>query len=249
MIIEYHRPQNLDEALKLLARQEPKTVPLGGGSSLSHYKGDPIAVVDLQNLGLNQVEIQGTTLKVGATATLQQLLDFPGTPEPLKKAIQWEVSLNLRNTSSIAGTLVMADGRSTIATILLAMDTRFTWMPGKEEMSLPEWLPNRTIPKGSIISEILIPLQGSVQYESIGRTPADTPVVIVAMNKKPSGQVRIAAGGFGPAPVTAFDGMLKEIDVIHAIENVFMRSDDSWASAEYRKNAASIITRRLLLND
>ena len=31
MIVEYHRPNNLDEALLLLSRDYPHTVPLGGG--------------------------------------------------------------------------------------------------------------------------------------------------------------------------------------------------------------------------
>ena len=35
MIIEYHRPETIDEALDLLARSQPATVPLGGGTVLN----------------------------------------------------------------------------------------------------------------------------------------------------------------------------------------------------------------------
>ena len=53
MITTYHRPQTLDEALTLLA--QPNTLPLGGGTLLSHPTPDPVSVVDLQALGLNAI--------------------------------------------------------------------------------------------------------------------------------------------------------------------------------------------------
>lgn len=246
MIIEYNRPETMEEAFKLLARQNPQTVPLAGGSTLSHAQGDPLAVVDLQNLGLNKIEIHENTLCIGAAATLQQIYDFPGTPDALKTSIQWEVSSNLRNTSSLAGTLVMADGRSVIATILLAMGAHFTWMPQNKDIFLEDWLTGRTIPKGTLITEIQIPLNGQIHCESIGRTPADTPVVIVSVFQHTSSQKRIAVGGFGPSPLLAANGVLSTDEAVHAVKKIFKDADDAWASAEYRKNAASILTRRLL---
>jgi CO/xanthine dehydrogenase FAD-binding subunit len=53
MIIEYFRPQSLEETLLLLSRPYPVTVPLGGGVKLSRRIDEQIAVVDLQRLGLN----------------------------------------------------------------------------------------------------------------------------------------------------------------------------------------------------
>ena len=59
MIIAYHRPQTLDEALTLLSR--PNTFPLGGGTLLSHSKADSVEVIDLQALGLNSLRKAATT--------------------------------------------------------------------------------------------------------------------------------------------------------------------------------------------
>ena len=75
MITTYHRPKSLDDALKLLSRRTPITVPLGGGTVLSHQRGEDIEVVDLQALGLNGILERGKLLEVGATVTLQQLLE------------------------------------------------------------------------------------------------------------------------------------------------------------------------------
>jgi CO/xanthine dehydrogenase FAD-binding subunit len=62
MITMYHRPQTLDEALTLLA--QPNTVPLGGGTLLSHASTslsatNPVSVVDLQALGLDSINKKG----------------------------------------------------------------------------------------------------------------------------------------------------------------------------------------------
>ena len=75
MILEYHRPETLDEALALLRRKEPLTFPMGGGTVLNQPSDNNYAVVDLQALGLNKIEPRGNALIAGATLTLQALLE------------------------------------------------------------------------------------------------------------------------------------------------------------------------------
>ncbi len=113
MITDYYRPETLPEALELL--KQPDTLPLGGGTLLSTLKSASVKVVDLQALGLNTLEKKGNNLEIGATVTLQQLLESEYTPEALKTALKLEAPLNIRNAATVAGTLVAADGRSTFA--------------------------------------------------------------------------------------------------------------------------------------
>ncbi len=75
MITAYHRPESIDEALRLIGRSSPRTVPLGGGTLLSHAASGTLEVVDLQALGLGNIAKRGNILNVGATATLQALLE------------------------------------------------------------------------------------------------------------------------------------------------------------------------------
>ena len=89
MITAYHRPQTLDEALTLLA--QPNTLPLGGGTLLSHGISDSVQAVDLQLLGLDSLTKKGNELAIGATLTLQALLESEHSPEPLKRALKLEV--------------------------------------------------------------------------------------------------------------------------------------------------------------
>src|SRR5215510_1299470 len=124
MITAYHRPQTLDEALTLLA--QPNTLPLGGGTLLSHGMADSVQAVDLQLLGLDSLTKTGNNLELGATLTLQSLLETEYCPDALKSALKLEAPLNIRNAATVAGTLVACDGRSTCATVLLALDAKLT---------------------------------------------------------------------------------------------------------------------------
>ena len=144
MITAYHRPQSIEQALQLIARTSPPTYPLGGGTVLSHHRGEAIEVVDLQALGLNGISRRGKNLEVGATATLQQLLESPDCPPAMVSALKLEAPLNLRNSSSTAGTLVVCDGRSTWALVMLALDARLhVRRPSAEMMALGDFLPMR----------------------------------------------------------------------------------------------------------
>src|ERR1051325_1708647 len=122
MITSYHRPKTLEEALTLLT--QPNRIPLGGGTLLSKPTMDPVEVVDLQALSLDWIKKNGNNLEIGATVTLQQLLESEECPESWKQALKLEAPLNIRNAASVAGTLVACDGRSTFATACLALDAR-----------------------------------------------------------------------------------------------------------------------------
>jgi putative selenate reductase FAD-binding subunit len=126
MITTYHRPQTLDADLALLAR--PNAFPLGGGTLLATRppQADPISVVDLQSLGLDAIHKKGSNLEIGATVTLQALLENERCPAALKPALKLESPLNVRNSATVAGALVSCDGRSPFATALLALDARMT---------------------------------------------------------------------------------------------------------------------------
>jgi CO/xanthine dehydrogenase FAD-binding subunit len=241
MITAYHRPASLEEALTLLARTTPRTHPLGGGTLLSHGQTDSIEVVDLQALGLNHIQARGKNLEIGATATLQQLLDMKDCPEALRIGLKLEAPLNIRNAATVAGTVVTCDGRSSFITALLACDAKLTILnPKPQTVILGDYLPLR--PHG-LITVITMPLQIMLALEYVARTPADKPIVCVALAKWPSGRTRLAVGGFGEAPRLAMDGAETE-GLETAARNAFHEATDSWGSAEYRMDVAATLSKR-----
>jgi CO/xanthine dehydrogenase FAD-binding subunit len=251
MIIEYHRPNTLEEALSLLARSGVKTLPLGGGTCLNQPSQERFAVVDLQTLGLNMLERRGNTWALGATLTLQTLLENPGIAPALEVAIRQEASYNLRQAATAAGTLVSADGRSPFATALLALDAELELKSAaipSEWVSLGDLLPIRAERlSGRLITSITLPSNARLAYESVARTPVDLPIVCVALARWPSGRVRLALGGFGEAPALTFDGPeAGGLEV--AARDLYNSAGDEWASAEYRQDMAATLAKRCLLS-
>jgi putative selenate reductase FAD-binding subunit len=244
MITVYHRPKNLKETLDLL--KQPDTFPLGGGTLLSKPGPAPIEVVDLQALGLNALSLKGNALEIGATATLQQLLESPEVPDALKAAIKLEAPLNIRNTATVAGTLVTADGRSTLTTLMLALDAKVMMAGEETAISLGDFLPLRPDNvRGKLITAIEIPLNTKTAFETVARTPADKPIVCAALASWPSGRTRLVLGGYGKAPLLAMDGTEPE-GLETAASNAFHEAADEWASAEYRMDVAATLAKRCL---
>ena len=246
MITSYHRPETLSEALELLKQTD--TLPLGGGTLLSSLKSASVEVVDLQALGLSTLHKQGNSLGIGATVTLQALLESEHIPEALIVALKLEAPLNIRNAATVAGTLVAADGRSTFTTVMLALDAKLSTQPGEDEIEIGDFLPLRNEKlHGKLITGITIPLNVKLAFESVARTPADKPIVCAALAKWPSGRTRLALGGYGKSPLLAMDGTESD-DFVTAARNAFHEATDEWASAEYRMDVAATLSRRCFDN-
>ena len=256
MIVEYHRPQSLEDALILLARPEPPTLPMGGGASLNKPSSKEIAVVDLQDLGLDDYRKRGNFLDLGATLTLEVLFQRLDVLPDLKEAIRHEANRNLRQVATIAGTLISARGRSPFTTACLALEATLSVVPGvsngngkplePEILSLGDVLPLREERlRGRVVTLITLPLNARLAFRYVARSPADKPIVCAAAVAWPSGRVRVSLGGYGGAPVLAFDGPEQE-GAETAARNAYSQAGDKWASAAYREDVAGVLTARCL---
>jgi CO/xanthine dehydrogenase FAD-binding subunit len=250
MITAYHRPKTLDEALTLLT--QPNRTPLGGGTLLSKPGTDPVEAVDLQSLSLDSIKKSGNNLEIGATVTLQQLLESEHCPEALKSALKLEAPLNIRNAATVAGTLVACDGRSTFGTIMLALDAKIerTKLDNSKVESrisnIGDFLPLRNS-QGSLITAIIIPLNVKLAFDYVSRTPADKPIVCAALAQWNSGRTRLALGGHGKSPLLAMDGTEAE-GIETAARNAFHEATDEYGSADYRMDVAATLAKRCLEN-
>lgn len=246
MIIEYHRPNTIEQALQLLSRPVPKSYPLGGGSWLSRKRDEEFAVVDLQSLGLDEVEMAEGLLAIGATTRLQKLVENRNTPDWLKSVCVRETSRNLREMSTIAGILVTADGRSPVALAMAAANVRLHVLPGDEEISAARFFDSRkSKSRPWLITKIIVDPDIEVKSEFVARSPKDLPLVGVAVAFLNANLIRIAVGGFGEAPLIVYEGE-KSLLAIKEVLDSLKSSSDHWASAAYRQAAAGAIIERLL---
>ncbi len=244
MIIQYHRPRTLEEALALLSH--PDTRPLGGGTVLTQKSKESFSVVDLQALGLDKLHESGNELEIGAATHLQTLLESPLVTKALQAAIRLETPLNLRNMGTVAGTLMTCDGHSPFCVVMLALDTKCWLMTLNETLtiSLGDLLLLRNeFLRGKLITKIQIPLNVKLAFETIARTPADKPIVCVALAQWPSRRTRLAIGGWGQAPHLAMDGN-EPGGLREAARNATSDASDEWASTEYRMDVAEKLTQR-----
>lgn len=165
----------------------------------------------------------------------------------MRDAAHLEAAINLRNMATVAGTLVACDGRSAFATTMFALDAQLTIahhsLPTKQ-LSFGNFIPLREL-AGQLITQVNIPLNIGLAFEYVARTPADLPIICVALAQWPSGRTRLTLGGYGQCPLLAMDA--KDINGIEtAARNAFHDAGDEWASAEYRLDVAAALVRRCL---
>lgn len=243
--LEYYRPKTLEEALALLERG----VPLAGGTALTPRRYHLEAVIDLQDLGLDGLEVGETEVRVGAAVRLQRLVEEAGAPEVLRRACRQEAGWNLRNMATLGGAAASGDGRSPLLTVLLALDARLRLEPGSEEQALDAWLEARGKPPRRLITEIVLPRPEAAAYEQVARSPADRPLVAAALARHGDGW-RVALGGYGERPVRVpqAEAALAMGDLsaaARAAGEAYRQAGDAWASAEYRSEVAAVLVRRL----
>jgi CO/xanthine dehydrogenase FAD-binding subunit len=251
-ISQYHRPETMEEALKLLGRKTPFTIPLAGGTSIDHDYKSSFEVVDLQALHLDAIEQDGAHFLAGAMVTLQSLLELKGIVQGLANAIELEIPMNQRRMATLGGCIISSDGRSPLATALLALDAELVWELKAKQIGFGDWLSmregvlrNRIDPPGLVLTSIKWSSRLELCFHYVARTPDDRPIVCSAVAGWKSGRRRIALGGFGTSPLLILDGT-GDAGIEQAVRTAFNQAGDEWASAEYRQEIAWILTQRCL---
>jgi putative selenate reductase FAD-binding subunit len=247
MIIEYLRPTSIDEALKLISRSSPISIPVGGGSSIRRKaRKQDIAVVDLQALNLNSINISEEWIEIGAMATLNTIEAHSEIPDAIRDAILLEGTANTRNQVTLGGRLIAFSGRSALICSLIAADAMTIWdednklVPLGEWLALPDWKP------GKLLLAIKFSRKVPLAFEVVNRTKLDLPILCVSAARWKSGRVRVAVGGFGKCPQMVFDGLDAE-GVEKAAENACTNATDFHGSSEYRRAMAIVLVKRCLM--
>ena len=210
MIIEYLRPDTIEEAIDLLNRQNPRSIPLGGGTSLAQMRsGDATAVIDLQALGMRKIEIKNDFLEIGANVTLQQLHDFSQVPPAFQAAITREGNFNLRQKATVGGTVASAGGGSPFNALLQAGDAEIIWQPGLKPFSFKEFNRDNRKNNQGFISGIRIPYTSNYALESVSRTPLSESIICVCGAIQLDGTSRIViTEASNPLASVLFEGRL-----------------------------------------
>ena len=258
----YYRPENLDEALTLLA--QPDVVALGGGTKLlSNESGLSVyGVVDLQALGLNKIVLENDVLRVGATTKLVDLAEYlqenlatAVSSQLLQKAIKQAGPNTYRNAATIGGTIGEGIADSELLAALLVMDATLTIEnKGKAIVPLYDYLAEKR--EGLITSVSINASAGNGSSHRVARTPADYPIVSITCWQPPGETPRLAATGIAERPfrlskaeMALKDGLSETaVDAAtQAAKKACTHTGDFRGDSNYRAEMAAVLTKRALL--
>ena len=249
----YARATDLDHALELLADTDAKAIA-GGQSLIPVMKlriARPSLVVDISRLALKGVDVRDGELHVGPLTTWDELIESDSLSRPALTAIPECAArigdLQVRNLGTVGGSIAHADPASDMPAVLLALGARLRLRSpeGERELQLADALlgPFTTaIAPQELVIDVVVPVpprgSGSA-YRSVEHPASGFALVGAAALVTPAGAT-VALTGVGAAPFVLAEGDPKAAIAAAEIYG------DRFASAEYRRELASVLVERSL---
>jgi aerobic carbon-monoxide dehydrogenase medium subunit len=273
---DYIAAKSLDEAISLLAKHKDDAKLLAGGHSLLPAMKlrlmQPKVLIDLGRIkDLSYIKEEGGQIRIGAMTTHFQveISDLLRRACPLLPETASHLGdMQVRNKGTIGGSLVHSDPAADWPAAILAVGAELVATSAKGDRAIQasdffvEMLTTALQP-GEVLREIRIPTgKGKVgqAYVKVRHPASGFAVVGVAVNLSIDGGKCQSAGigitGVSPKAYRAgnVEGALKGASLdaktlaaaaAQAADGVDVNSD-LYASAEYRKQLASVYTRRAL---
>jgi CO/xanthine dehydrogenase FAD-binding subunit len=236
---EYYRPATVAEAVSLLAESGGRLAPLAGGAELVGQLETRAApgiqgVVDLRNLGLDGIDADEETIRLGATATLTDVMEHEVAGRMadgiLSRAARGEGPVNLRNAATVGGVVAGAAPDSEFYAALLALDARVVTVDSQGEST--QLLAEMGEVEGLITGVIIPRREPGSGLARIAVTPSDRPIVAAIAVVGEDGADRVALCGVAERPVLYG----QELDP----------PGDFKASGAYRLEMVDVVVRRAL---
>lgn len=227
LVVAYHRPTDLTEALDLLSSE--KRVPLAGGTVINaDRQPSDLEAVDLQGLGLDSVERNGDRVTLGAMVRLDTIMGLGD--DLLAEAARRELPSTLRTLATVGGTIGTAEADSLLIAALLVSDC----VVHRADGQLVELASYMLDPSGLILS-VEFTIGGHGHIECTGRTPMDTPIV-AAVGRKLDSEPAVALTGVDVRPIRLEPGASAE---------ALSPPADFRGSTEYRRHLAVTLAARV----
>jgi carbon-monoxide dehydrogenase medium subunit len=269
---DYESPRTLSEALELLSSREDAKILAGGHSLLPAMKlrlATPALLVDIGRIsGLNYIREVGDRISIGAMTTHVDVVSsavLRRYSPLLAQAAEQIGDTQVRNCGTIGGSLAQAHPAADYPAAVLALDADIiaTSRNGERPIRARDFFTgmfSTALRPDEIITEVRIPKtdgQG-VAYKKHHHPASGFAVVGVAVRlNTSSGRIDTVAIGITGVSHNAYRAAGVENalrgkpataiqDAATRAANVVEVLGDYYASAEYRKHLASVLTRRAL---
>ncbi len=251
----YVKPKTLEEAYEL--NQARSSRVMGGMMWMRLGNARVKTIIDLSDLGLDQIEDEGNVIKIGAMCTLRQIEQCEALKElygdGIAESVRHIVGVQFRNQATIGGSIYGRFGFSDVLTAFLALDT-FVELYDGGTIRLSEFV-NRRPDKDILLSIIVRKSKRKFRYESIRQTKTDFPVIACSVvtgmvHGQETWYFSVGARPMKAAllekqweiPSDASEEMIAEYAKQAASE--FTYGSNMRGSAEYRQHLAEVLIRR-----
>jgi carbon-monoxide dehydrogenase medium subunit len=271
---DYHRPETIDEAIRLMRDVQGARVLAGGHSLLPAMKlrlASPAALIDIGRIAqLKGVADSGGGLRIGALTTHAEVAASELVRQrcPVLAATAGNIGdQQVRNRGTLGGSVAHADPGADYPNVLLLLEaTLHAADGGARDIAAADFfvdLFTTSLKQGELLTAVSIPsMDGAKAAYLKHRHPASSFAVVGvgALLRMKDGKVdeaRIAVGGATAIPVrakaaeAALNGRAPDEAAIAEASAAVAEAlkdpiGDAYASGEFRTHLATIMTKRAL---
>lgn len=247
MIEQFYRPETVPQALALKRQFHDDAVYFAGGSKLNAtptQTRQKIAIA-LSQLALDQVSLQQGALHIGATITLQRLMDTQLIPQALCEALGFVYSRHIRNQATLGGEVASAAKDSVLLPVLLALNAKVVVGSGKMMA-----LENYPLCGGNelLLAVVLPDPYRTCATRKISRSAAGLPVVTAAVSRDAQAKIRIALSGVvEPSRLRDVENRgLSGPALEQAVAQMIAPLEDICGSSAYKRYITGVVVADLL---
>ena len=269
--VSYARPATVDEAVSLLAEHDGARALAGGQTLVNVMKqraASPDVLVDLAGLDeLRTISVSGSTLEIGAMATLTSLIrssEVDVTRPILAEVAATVADVQVRNRGTLGGNICVNDPTNHFPPLLVALGASMTIRStaGERTVGAEEFFVGvfeTAVREGDLLTRISIPAGGKGTGDGMAGVTlgAHGTYIANAAASVVDGGWRVVLGCVAAVPVraTAVEEQLAgsgvdEAAVRSAVEGLGASLDppsDVHASADYRRSLAETSVVRAVL--
>ena len=246
-IKSYVRPQTLEEAYQLC--QKKGNVVLGGMLWLKMQNRSINTAIDLQDLGLDQIEETDEEYRIGAMVTLRDLEQHGGfnalTHGAMAESVKHIVGAQFRNVATVGGSIYGRFGFSDVLTLFMAIGAKVELYHGG--IMTVENFARMPYSEKDLLVRVIVPKRAmNVVYLSQRNVSTDFPVLTCAVSRR-DGEVLCAIGA-RPARAVCLKGLCTDApeETARAVAEQLCFGSNVRAGAEYRKRICQVLVRRAL---
>ena len=269
--VSYARPSTVEEAVALLSEHDGARALAGGQTLLNVMKqraASPDVLVDLTRLDeLRAITVSGTTLEIGAMATLTSIMR--SSEVEVSRPILAEVAatvgdVQVRNRGTLGGNICVNDPTNHFPPLLVALGASMTIRStsGERTVAADEFFVGvfeTMVGEGDLLTRISVPAAGKGVGDGMAGVTlgAHGTYIANAAASVAGGTWRVALGCVAAVPVraTAVESALSGAEVDEtsaraAVEGLGAGLDppsDVHASADYRRSLAETSVLRAVL--